>query len=86
MVVHHDHITGYYISTLCKEYNLKYQYKKFLPVYIRNLKGYNSHFSVPYLNKYGFKFETEAIIFFMERLFLSEIFFLNSLTFEYYKT
>jgi len=43
-VVHHDHITGYYISTLCNTCNLKYQYKKFLPVYIHNLKGYNSHF------------------------------------------
>ena len=53
-VMHHDHITGQYISTLCRECNLKYQYKLFLPVNIHNLKGYDSHFIVPALNKYGY--------------------------------
>ena len=53
-VAHHDHITGEYISTICNTCNLKYQYKKFLPVYLHNLKGYDSHFIVPALNKYGY--------------------------------
>jgi len=48
-VVHHDHITGYYISTLCNNCNLKYKYKKFLPVYIHNLKGYDRKKQDPYL-------------------------------------
>ena len=52
--MHHDHITGQYISTLCRGCNLNYQYKLFLPVNIHNLKGYDSHFLVPALNKYGY--------------------------------
>ncbi len=43
-VAHHDHISGKYISTLCYNCNLKLQYRKFVPVYIHNLKGYDSHF------------------------------------------
>ena len=50
---HHDHITGKFISTLCNKCNLKYQYKTFLPVYLHNLKGYDSHLFVKALNKYG---------------------------------
>ena len=50
---HHDHISGEYISTLCSSCNLKFQYKPFLPVYCHNLKGYDSHFIIPLLGKYG---------------------------------
>lgn len=52
-VRHHDHITGKFISTLCNKCNLKFQYKPFLPVYLHNLKGYDSHLFVNALNKYG---------------------------------
>jgi len=54
-VVHHDHISSKYISTLCNTCNLQYVYKKFIPVFIHNLKGYDAHFLVPALNSYGFK-------------------------------
>jgi len=54
-VIHHDHITGEYISSICSTCNLKYQYKKFLPVYIHNSKGYDGHFLIAALNKYGYK-------------------------------
>jgi hypothetical protein len=52
-VVHHDHITGEYLATICNRCNLQHTYERFLPVYIHNLKGYDSHFIVPYLMKYG---------------------------------
>jgi hypothetical protein len=61
-VIHHDHITGDYISTLCNECNLKKQYKKFIPIYLHNLKGYDSHFIVPALNKFGYKQESSKNI------------------------
>ena len=61
-VIHHNHITGEFISTLCNKCNLKYKYKKFLPVYIHNLKGYDSHFLVPALNKYGYCEKTDEKI------------------------
>ena len=51
-VHHHDHINGQYISTICNNCNLKYKYKYFLPVYIHNCKGYDSHFLINSLNKY----------------------------------
>ena len=35
-VAHHDHITGDFISSCCNTCNLKYQYKKFLPIYCHN--------------------------------------------------
>jgi hypothetical protein len=54
-VKHHDHITGDFIDTLCNDCNLKYQYKRFLPVYIHNLKGYDSHLFVKSLYQYGYK-------------------------------
>jgi RNase P subunit RPR2 len=53
-VVHHDHLNGSYISTLCSECNLKFKYKMFLPVYAHNLKGYDSHFLIGALNSYGY--------------------------------
>jgi hypothetical protein len=52
-VLHHDHITGQYISTLCNNCNLFFQYQRFLPVYVHNLKGYDSHFIIESLAKYG---------------------------------
>lgn len=52
-VRHHDHITGKFISSYCNDCNLSYQYKPFLPVYIHNLKGYDSHLFVNALYKYG---------------------------------
>ena len=56
MVIHHDYISGEHISTLCNECygNLKCKYKKFLPVYIHNLKRYESRFLVPYLSRFGY--------------------------------
>ena len=33
---HHNHITGYFISSLCCECNLKLQYKPLLPIYLHN--------------------------------------------------
>ena len=54
-VAHHDHISGDFISTLCYECNLKFQYKTFLPVYIHNLKGYDAHLFINSLVKYGYK-------------------------------
>ena len=52
-VFHHDHITSKYISSLCNKCNLKLQYKKMLPIYVHNLKNYDSHFIVRALNKYS---------------------------------
>jgi hypothetical protein len=52
-VVHHDHITGKYLSTICSKCNLDLKYKRFVPIYLHNLKSYDSHFIVPYLAKYG---------------------------------
>lgn len=52
-VIHHDHITGKYISSICNKCNLHYKYEKFLPVYIHNLKGYDAHFIIPFLNQFG---------------------------------
>ena len=54
-VAHHDHISGDFISTLCYECNLKFQYKTFLPVYIHNLKGYDAHLFINSLVKYGYQ-------------------------------
>jgi hypothetical protein len=52
--LHHDHIiTGQYISTLCGQCNTKFQYKRFLPVYMHNLTGYDSHLFVKMLGKFG---------------------------------
>ena len=42
-VRHHDHITGDFIDSICNNCNTLLRYKKFLPVYIHNLKGYDSH-------------------------------------------
>jgi hypothetical protein len=42
-----------FISTLCNNCNLQFQYKKFLPVYLHNLKGYDAHLFVNALHKYG---------------------------------
>ena len=52
-VVHHDHISGKYLASICNNCNLYLQQKRFIPIYIHNLKNYDSHFIVPYLNKYG---------------------------------
>ena len=52
-VAHHDHITGRFISTLCSKCNIEFKYQKFLPVYLHNLKGYDSHLFVKSLHKYG---------------------------------
>ena len=58
-VAHHNHITGEFISTLCNKCNLDFQYKKFLPVYIHNLKGYDAHLFITSLNDYGYKPENK---------------------------
>ena len=54
-VAHHDHINGKFISSLCNDCNLLLRYKKFIPVYIHNLKGYDSHLFVSSLFKYGYQ-------------------------------
>ena len=59
-VRHHDHITGKFINALCNECNLKFQYKTFLPVYLHNLKGYDSHLFVKALYQYGYKPEEKG--------------------------
>jgi hypothetical protein len=56
-VRHHDHINGKFISSVCYDCNIQMQYKTFLPVYIHNLKGYDSHLFISSLFKYGFKAE-----------------------------
>lgn len=52
-VRHHDHITGKFIAPLCNNCNLALKYKKFIPVYMHNLSGYDSHLFVKGLTKYG---------------------------------
>ncbi len=54
-VLHHDHVNGQYISTICATCNLNYKYKMMLPVSVHNLGGYDAHFLVPALNSYGYK-------------------------------
>ena len=54
-VRHHDHISGEFLGAYCNECNLKYKYKRFLPVYLHNLKGYDSHLFVKALYQYGYQ-------------------------------
>lgn len=54
-VAHHNHINGDFFSSLCNECNLKFVYKPFIPVYLHNLKGYDSHLFINALYKYGSK-------------------------------
>ena len=37
-VMHHDHMSGKFISTLCNKCNLSFQVRPFFPVFIHNLK------------------------------------------------
>jgi RNase P subunit RPR2 len=60
-VLHHDHISGRYISSLCSKCNLNYTYQRFLPVYAHNLKGYDGHFIVPALEREGEIGEVQCI-------------------------
>ena len=53
---------GKYISTICNNCNLKYKYKYFLPIYIHNNKGYDGHFLIAALNKYGYKLRRSFLI------------------------
>lgn len=59
-VAHHDHINGIFINSLCNECNLRFKYKKFLPVYLHNLKGYDSHLFIKSLYHYGYQQENNA--------------------------
>jgi hypothetical protein len=61
-IKHHNHITGDFISSLCNKCNLKFQYKRFLPVYLHNLKGYDSHLFIRSLYEYGYQQEGKDII------------------------
>jgi hypothetical protein len=54
-VRHHDHINGKFISSVCYDCNIQMQYKTFLPVYLHNLKGYDSHLFISSLFKYGYQ-------------------------------
>ena len=56
-VAHHNHITGDFLNSFCNECNLKYQYKPFLPVYLHNLKGYDSHLFIKSLYSCGYQQE-----------------------------
>ena len=58
---HHDHITGEYISDLCFKCNLLFKIEKFIPVYIHNLKGYDSHLFIRAITKYGYQTENQNI-------------------------
>ena len=53
--MHHDHITGNYIDSACNNCNLKFKYKKPIPIYIYNLKEYNGHFFSSDLNAYVYE-------------------------------
>ena len=57
---HHNNINGNFISPLCNECNLKLQYKPFLPIYLHNLKGYDSHLFITALFKYGYQQEEKT--------------------------
>ena len=61
-VIHHDHITGNYISSICNNCNLNFKLKPFLPIYIHNLKGYDSHFLIPALARFGYQETKEELI------------------------
>lgn len=52
---HHNHITGNFIGSLCNKCDLKLQCKPFLPVYLHNLKGHDSHLFITALFKYGYQ-------------------------------
>lgn len=51
---HHDHISGGFISSLCNDCNLDFQYQNFIPVLMHNLKGYDLHLFIKGLAKYGY--------------------------------
>ena len=55
--MHHDHITGNYISSICNKCNLQFKYQKIIPIYIHNCKGYDGHFFITALNTYGYNGE-----------------------------
>ena len=42
---------------MCSGCNLQLVYKRYLPVYLHNLKGYDAHLFIKCLNKYGQKGE-----------------------------
>ena len=55
IIRHHNHITGNLMSCFCNECNLKLQYNPFLPVYLHNLKDYDSHLFITALFKYRYQ-------------------------------
>ena len=61
-VYHHDHISGEYISSLCNKCNGKFQYKRFLPIYVHNLKGYDGHFIIKAMTNYGYQCNDNDLI------------------------
>ena len=54
-VVNHNHITGEYKNTVCSKCLVNHKYKKFMPVYLHNLKNYDSHLFITSLAKYGYQ-------------------------------
>ena len=70
-VAHHDHITGRFISSICSGCNLQLVYKRYLPVYLHNLKGYDAHLFIKCLNKYGQKGEEIKCILNNEEKYIS---------------
>lgn len=45
-VAHHDHVTGKFIAPACNNCNLKLKVPTFVPVFLHNLSGYDSHLFV----------------------------------------
>ena len=79
----HCHLTGKYRGPAHNECNLKYQLKKFIPVFFHNLEGYDSHLLMQQLGKYK-KFRVSCIAKNMEKYIsftLGSIRFLDSLNF-----
>lgn len=48
--LHHSHITGEYIATICKTCNNNQRLKRFVPIIAHNSKNYDIHFIVEKMN------------------------------------
>nr|XP_008196089.1 PREDICTED: uncharacterized protein LOC103313764 [Tribolium castaneum]XP_015837943.1 PREDICTED: uncharacterized protein LOC103313764 [Tribolium castaneum]XP_015837944.1 PREDICTED: uncharacterized protein LOC103313764 [Tribolium castaneum] len=53
-VIHHNHLTGEFISTICNNCNLQIQISNKLPVFLHNLSGYDAHlFITEFINNFS---------------------------------
>lgn len=55
-VLHHNHLNGSYIQTVCNNCNLKLKTPSFVPCYFHNMSHYDSHFIVK-----QFGYDTKSI-------------------------